>query len=96
MLFCPVYYEEHGVLLEQCDKPSLFQASHARVAGAGSSSRSSSQSRSAAPSHAHGAPAALPTHSQAINFSLVVEHKKLIGTLFRLDLSDRPPLNING
>ena len=26
LLFCPREYEEYGILLEQCDKPSLFQA----------------------------------------------------------------------
>jgi hypothetical protein len=26
VLFCPKYYDEHGLLLEKCDKPSLFQA----------------------------------------------------------------------
>ncbi len=26
LLFCPAYYDEYGVLLEQCDRPSLFQA----------------------------------------------------------------------
>ena len=25
LLFCPRYYDEYGILLEQCDKPSLFQ-----------------------------------------------------------------------
>ena len=26
LLFCPKYYDEYGILLEQCDRPSLFQA----------------------------------------------------------------------
>jgi hypothetical protein len=26
LLFCPRYYDEYGILLEQCDRPSLFQA----------------------------------------------------------------------
>lgn len=25
LLFCPKYYDDHGILMEQCDKPSLFQ-----------------------------------------------------------------------
>lgn len=25
LLFCPKYYDEYGILMEQCDKPSLFQ-----------------------------------------------------------------------
>jgi hypothetical protein len=25
LLFCPTYYPEHGMLLEQCDRPSLFE-----------------------------------------------------------------------
>lgn len=25
LLFCPKYYDDYGILMEQCDKPSLFQ-----------------------------------------------------------------------
>jgi hypothetical protein len=25
MLFCPKFYDEHGLLLEQCDKDTMFQ-----------------------------------------------------------------------
>jgi hypothetical protein len=25
LLFCPQYYDDYGILMEQCDKPSLFQ-----------------------------------------------------------------------
>lgn len=26
LLFCPRHYDEYGILLDECDKPSLFQA----------------------------------------------------------------------
>ena len=37
LLFCPKYYDEHGILMEQCDKPSLFQVFKLNLGNPGNS-----------------------------------------------------------